>query len=289
MAGGKKSKNKNSGEKKKRKLPPSMEKRGELNKMIQKDTNYKGVWVPIIKTTAWIVDNKSKSNDSLKKVEEAIDYYKKHKNECLEKFEKFKNEYNNKKNKSSKKSRLRGKYVFGGMSEDDGISGQDIDYFDSSVYQVNDLNQITSQMQGGCGCQKQLGGIGDYDDSGSYDDYPQDYNEYPQDYNEYPQDYNEYPQDIETNYNEPMTGGCDCQKNLIGGCDCQKQKQNPKLSGGAKKKRSSRRKKSSRKSQEEDEPKTKRSSRRRSRNTSRKTSRKKSKKTSKRKTSRRKK
>lgn len=92
-----------------RKLPEAIKIRGDLAKQIVKDTNFKGMWVPVIKTVAWIAD-KSKETDSVKKSKEAVKYYESHKSECQRKLEEFKKEWESKKGKkgSKKASRTKG-------------------------------------------------------------------------------------------------------------------------------------------------------------------------------------
>lgn len=90
-----------------RKLPEAIKIRQELAKQIVKDTDFKGMWVPVIKTVSWIAD-KSSETDSIKKSKEAVKYYESHKSECQKKLAEFKKDWETKKKGSKKASRLKG-------------------------------------------------------------------------------------------------------------------------------------------------------------------------------------
>ncbi len=171
----------------KRQLPKSMELRVELNKKLAKDTNHKGMWIPIIKTVTWIV-NKSKSSDSIEKVKEAMKYYENHKKECIAKYKEFNDDYEkNKRNRrsnvknrrNSKGSKSKGsKKMHGGdddESKEDGKEDEEIEKpkeklkggtdiiedekdFVKKYRGIKSLN--ASKFTGGCGNEKKLvGGV----------------------------------------------------------------------------------------------------------------------------------
>lgn len=166
----------------KRQLPKSMELRVELNKKLAKDTNHKGMWIPIIKTVTWIV-NKSKSSDSIEKVKEAMKYYENHKKECIEKYKEFNDDYEkNKRNRKSRdknsrsnKGRRGSKKMRGGDDDEESKEDEEIERpkeklkggidviedekdFVKKYRGIKSLN--ASKFTGGCGNEKKLvGGI----------------------------------------------------------------------------------------------------------------------------------
>ena len=166
----------------KRQLPKSMELRVELNKKLAKDTNHKGMWIPIIKTVTWIV-NKSKSSDSIEKVKEAMKYYENHKKECIEKYKEFNDDYEKSKrnrksrdkNSRSSKGRRGSKKMRGGDDDEESKEDEEIERpkeklkggidviedekdFVKKYRGIKSLN--ANKFTGGCGNEKKLvGGI----------------------------------------------------------------------------------------------------------------------------------
>lgn len=216
----------------KRQLPKSMELRVELNKKLAKDTNHKGMWIPIIKTVTWIV-KKSKSSDSIEKVKEAMKYYENHKKECIDKYKEFNDEYEkNKRNKKSKvkNSRSKNSKSKKGSKKSKKMHGGDDDVEESKEDKKKDveIKKPEEKLKGG-----------------------NDINDIIEDEKDFVKKY----RGIKSLNASKFTGGCDCEKKLVGGVCKSKQKE---VMG----KRTSKGKKSSKKSR--GNTKVKRTSRRKS-------------------------